>query len=94
MPVSVNIIEKKDRTNEIETLTRSDCRYLLKCKHCIGLSEMRYTMPCVPLKRTKSGKVKILVFGDRYWNHRKDKKQVRYVPAWRIKPISAFDVVR
>ena len=49
----------------------SDAKHLLRCKHCIGTRCMEYFMPCIHLGKTKSGKVKVLVFGDRNWARRK-----------------------
>lgn len=40
--------------------------YLL-CRHCVGTHCREYEMPCNILGRTKSGKLKIEVFGERYW---------------------------
>jgi len=41
-------------------------------------------MDCIILGKTKNGKLKIVVFGDRYWKGHDDKKRVRYVHRYRI----------
>ena len=52
----------------------------LICKHCVRTDRCRvYTMPCVILKKTKKGLVKIIVFGDRDWKGRNNIKHIRYV---------------
>ena len=44
-------------------------------------------MRCHVLKTLPDGRKKVLVFGDRNWNHSKDKSRVRYVEAWRVAAI-------
>jgi len=56
----------------------------LHCTHCQGRSVSYYKMKCVLLGTTKSGKAKILVFGERNWSGREHIKRVRYVDADRI----------
>ena len=63
----------------LEKFNITDCNYLLKCVHAIGTSRYNYTMPCVLLGKTKTGKMKVLVFGDRYWKSGINKKKIRYV---------------
>jgi len=60
-----------------------DATHLLHCKHCICRSRYEYTMKCLVLKKTKSGKCKILVFGNRYWKGYNHIQRIRYV--WRSK---------
>jgi hypothetical protein len=69
--------------------TSKNATHLLKCAHAIGTSKFDYTMRCHILKNMKDGRVKILVFGDRYWKGRENIKRVRYVPKWRIKCLVA-----
>ncbi len=68
-------------------LTINDATHLLKCRHAIGKSGRTYFMKCIKLSYTKSGKVKILVFGDRYWHGRNDIKKIRYVNDYDLKKI-------
>ena len=67
----------------------SEATHKLKCRHAIGRSGFNYTMPCLIIGRTKSRMLKIVVFGDRYWKHRDDRKRIRYVPPWDVIPIEA-----
>ena len=57
----------------------------LKCRHCISSNSChRYTMKCKILKLMGDGRVKIEVYGDRYWDYNKDKHYVRYVSINRL----------
>ena len=64
--------------------TIKDTTHYLKCRHCIGKNCMDYYMSCIPLGKTKKGYIKILVFGDRNWKDRDDRKRIRYVEPNRI----------
>jgi len=64
---------------------RKDCTHVLSCKHCMGRNCCEYRMDCIPLKEMNGGRVKILVFGDRYWKGNREKKYIRYVGSWRVK---------
>lgn len=57
----------------------------LSCRHQICRTGFDYTMPCVVLGKTKSGKLKLLVFGNRYWMHKDHVKKIRYVSAGKVK---------
>jgi len=61
-----------------------DTTHFLKCKHCISDRCRYYVMACNILGYTKTGKVKIEVFGDRDWKRNKEKRQIRYVEPYRI----------
>lgn len=55
-----------------------DGKHLLRCTHSLnGRSKIRYLMYCNHLGYTKSGKIKLLVFGERY-THTKGGR-VRYI---------------
>jgi len=69
---------------DLEKYNVRDATHELKCSHCIGRSRHNYVMPCIHLSTTKSGMCKIVVFGDRDWKARSDKKRIRYVPPWRL----------
>ncbi len=59
--------------------------HLLRCRHCVGHNHCReYTMPCNILGKTKSGKIKIEVFGERDWANREHIRKVRYVQSYRL----------
>nr|DAV34482.1 MAG TPA: hypothetical protein [Caudoviricetes sp.] len=55
-----------------------DGKHLLQCKHLLNSkSKIRYLMYCNHLGYTKSGKIKLLVFGERYTHTRGGR--VRYI---------------
>ena len=60
-----------------------DSSHWLTCHHQIGYNRTTYRMACNLLKRVPSGRVKIQVFGNRYWGG--SKSYVRYVDAFRVK---------
>lgn len=62
--------------------------HTLSCKHCMNLEQVyRYYMPCLILKDMGHQRLKIVVFGDRYWSGREGRKRIRYVPKRRVKEI-------
>ena len=63
-----------------------DATHSLSCRHAIGVNGYDYSMRCIVLKRMAHNRLKILVFGDRYWKFHDDKKQIRYVDKYRVKP--------
>jgi len=71
----------------IENYTVNQATHNLSCRHCICNHSNFYMMKCLPVATTKSGKVKIVVFGDRDWAGRDDHKRVRYVDGSRLKTI-------
>jgi hypothetical protein len=74
--------EKGDRE-----MTDKDATHKFLCRHCVSAGSCReYYMRCIPLGSvTGAGKIKCLVFGDRYW--KRDKQSIRYVDADRLKKI-------
>lgn len=63
-------------------LNRDNATHLLACVHAIGPSRKAYLMPCHILKVMPDGRLKLRVYGERYWkDDRKDKVNVRYVKA-------------
>lgn len=65
--------------------TVNDATHDLRCSHCIGNNRFTYHMDCLILKDMGDGRVKLLVFGERYWINRDHTKRIRYLPEWRIK---------
>ena len=59
--------------------------HFLECSHQIGSNYKYYNMKCILLGKTKSGKCKIVVFGDRNWMDTDHVKKIRYVDNYRIK---------
>ena len=60
----------------------------LHCTHCQGSSVTHFKMRCILLGKTKSGKAKVLVFGERNWSGREHIKRIRYVDADRLTTLS------
>ena len=70
---------------------KNEATHCLSCVHAIGKSRYYYYMPCIILKYMKDthtneydGRVKIRVFGDRYWKRGQDKSRIRYVARSRL----------
>lgn len=73
--------------NKIMDLTKYDisqATHKLRCRHQISRNGFDYTMPCIVLGKTKSGKLKIVVFGERYWKNKEHIKHIRYVRSFRV----------
>lgn len=67
-------------------LNRNNATHLLACVQAIGNSRKSYMMPCHIVKKMQDGRLKIRVYGERYWNdERKDKISIRYVDANRVR---------
>ncbi len=61
--------------------------HMLTCRHAIGRSGNVYYMECRLLKKTKSGRAKIVLFGERNWKDKKKKRSIRYVEFHRLTKI-------
>lgn len=61
-------------------------QHYLKCVHQLNhQSEICYQMFCNVLKTMPDGRLKIEVFGERYWKDaRINKSRIRYVDSWRV----------
>ncbi len=67
-------------------LNRDNATHLLACVHAIGDSRKGYMMRCHIVKEMPDGRLKIRVYGERYWNdERNDKVSLRYVKANRVR---------
>lgn len=66
------------------SLERKDATHRLSCRHAIGRHSYDYEMDCIVLKSMGNGKLKILVFGERYWKGGDDIKKIRYVDIFRV----------
>ena len=67
-----------------------DATHKLSCRQGLCRSGIDYWMDCIILKEMPNNRLKILVFEERYWKFHDDKKQIRYVDKWRVKPNSDF----
>ena len=56
--------------------------HVLRCCHCIGRNRTYYLMYCDVVKEMPNGKVKLKVYGNRYW--RTDGFKYRYVEKRKI----------
>ena len=65
-----------------------DATHRLNCSHVFCRnSRVNYCMDCIVLKEMPNNRLKILVFGERNRKGYDDKKQVRYVDKYRVKPV-------
>lgn len=72
---------------ELTNYNISQATHKLKCRHQIGRNGFNYTMPCLILGKTKTRRLKLVVFGDRYWKHKEHIKRIRYVTPLRVTKI-------
>lgn len=72
---------------DLDKYTVSMAKHNLSCKHVLGPNVHYYTMKCLILKTTKKDKLKIIVFGERYWKNTEHIKHLRYVDKWRVSNI-------
>lgn len=68
-------------------LTADTATHLLKCRHVLGHGVTNYRMRCHVLKAMDDGRLKVRVYGNRYWKGKDDVVQVRYVDSDRVIPI-------
>ena len=61
--------------------------HLLRCAHQVGRNRTEYQMPCVILKKMPGQRVKIRVFGERFWAGRDARSRIRYVSKSRVTPM-------
>ena len=67
---------------------RKDATHRLSCSHVFCRnSRVNYCMDCIILKEMPNDRLKILVFGERNRKGYDDKRQIRYVDKYRVKPI-------
>jgi len=55
----------------------------LTCRHQICRNGFDYQMPCDVLKEMPGGRVKVRVYGNRYWGG--SRSRIRYVSKYRVK---------
>lgn len=63
----------------MDKLTFVNATHHLHCAHAIGRNRNEYTMRCHVLKEMKDRRLKVLVFGDRYWKGTEHISKIRYV---------------
>jgi len=69
------------------SLTSENATHGLECRHAIGSHGMTYYMRCHILKTMPDGRLKLRVYGDRYWKDKGHVVKIRYVDARRVSPI-------
>ena len=63
----------------------SQATHKIRCCHKVGRGNgVYYTMPCIILGETKSARLKIIVFGSRYWLNKEHIKRIRYISKSRV----------
>ncbi|APU00867.1 hypothetical protein [Aeromonas phage 59.1] len=72
-----------------EQLTVDNFTHLLECSHRFRRHVKRYWMKCHILSTTKSGSLKVQVYGRLYWGG--DEAKIRYVEPIRVRPKSHFE---
>lgn len=65
-------------------LTAENATHLLLCRHAVGRNGKDYVMRCHVLKTMPDGRLKLRVYGERYWKDTEHKVSVRYVEPWRV----------
>jgi len=73
-------------------IQKKDSTHKLSCRQGLCRSGIDYWMDCIILKEMSGNRLKILVFGDRYWKGHDGKKQIRYVDKFRVKQSSDFNI--
>lgn len=58
--------------------------HYLRCAHQLGHNRREYWMKCVILKTMGNGKLKVRVFGYRYWKGHENSSRIRYISAARV----------
>jgi hypothetical protein len=58
--------------------------HYLECAHCIGRTRKVYFMRCNVLKTLPGNRLKLEVYGERYWKGKEDVKRVRYTESNRV----------
>jgi hypothetical protein len=76
----------------MDEYTADQATHKLACVHAQGRSRKHYTMKCIKLGETPSGKVKVLVFGRLFWRDTEHVKAVRYVDPDRLVSLSNTEV--
>jgi len=68
-------------------MSYKNATHLLRCRRAVGPSGRTYFMHCNILKKMPDGRLKVLVYGNRYWKDRRDVARIRYVTADRVSKI-------
>lgn len=77
-----------------ESLSYQNATHLLKCRHAIGQSGRTYFMRCHVLKKMPDGRLKLQVYGKRYWRDQCDAIKTRYVNPDRVQKIAESGAIQ
>ncbi len=72
---------------ETLVLTADNATHLLQCRHAIGRGGKLYKMRCHILKAMPDGRLKVQVYGNRYWKDTDHIVGLRYVESGRVTAI-------
>lgn len=73
-----------------DQLTVDNFTHYLECSHRFHRHMKRYWMKCHILSTTKSGSLKIQVYGTLYWGG--DEAKIMYIEPSRVRPKSDFNL--
>ncbi|BEI26613.1 hypothetical protein KKIDH5335_49450 (plasmid) [Vibrio fluvialis] len=68
----------------MQELTADNATHLLWCRHAVGQNGKDYQMRCHVLKTMPDGRLKLRVYGDRYWKNTEHVVRTRYVNSDRV----------
>lgn len=69
---------------QTQDLSASNATHLLQCRHSFGRGNTYYKMRCHVLKTMPDGRLKVRVYGNRYWKDTDHIVNVRYVESSRV----------
>lgn len=72
----------------LRSLSIENADYLLACTHAVGKNRSEYHMKCCWIRKMKSGKIKVVVFGNRDWSGFDHVKNFRYVDKSRLSKLN------
>lgn len=69
----------------MEKLSAETATHLLSCRHAFGKNGKTYDMKCHILKSMPDGRLKVQVYGERYWANTQHVVRIRYVEPYRVR---------
>lgn len=70
--------------NKTQELTADNATHMLQCSHAIGCRVKHFKMRCHILKSMPDGRLKVQVYGERFWKDKDHIVNVRYVQPSRV----------
>lgn len=74
-------------TKSLQSLNAENATHFLSCRHAIGSGGKYYQMRCHILKTMPDGRLKLRVYGDRYWKGTDHIVKIRYVESYKVEVI-------